>query len=161
MHTPAEEKHDEGATSQLPAQSIPAAAPTREQIKRLEAEMRKLPQIELQTDHYFADGMYARVVARPAGTVIVGKVHRKEHFYIVTKGSVQVTSDEGVKTLTAGSVLVSKPGTKRAVVALEDSICMTVHRTDKTDLSEIEEQLIEPDQEALFDSRNKLIGSEK
>lgn len=161
MHTLAEAKHDDGATSQLPAQSTPAAVPTREQIKRLEAEMRKLPQIELETLHYFADGMYARVVARPAGTVIVGKVHRKEHFYIVTRGSVQVTSDDGVKTLSAGCVLVSKPGTKRAVLALEDSICMTVHRTDKIELGEIEEELIEPDHEALFDSRNKLLGSQK
>ena len=76
--------------------------------------MMNLPQVQLQTAHFFADGMYARAVYRPAGTLIVGKVHKREHFYIVTKGSVQVSKD----VYRAGTVIVSKPGTKRAVLAL-------------------------------------------
>ena len=115
-----------------------------------------MPQAELETVHYFADGMYCRAVIRPKGTLIVGKVHKREHFYIVTKGKVEVASDTETKTYEAGAVLVSKPGTKRAVLALEDSICMTVHNTDNTDLEEIEKELIEEDTTALFDSRNKL-----
>jgi quercetin dioxygenase-like cupin family protein len=139
-------------------QPQPGAAPMRDQVLRLEAEMRNMPQIELETLHHYADGMYARVVLRPAGVTIVGKVHKKEHFYIVAKGCVRVTTDDGVKDLPAGSVLVSKPGTKRAVFALEDSICLTVHRTDKTDPAQIEAELIEPDEAALFNSSNKLLG---
>ena len=111
----------------------------------------------ISTFHYFADGMYARVLARKAGVQIVGKVHKKEHFYIVTMGSVAVSNgDDPARVYKAGSVIVSKPGTKRAVVALEDSICMTVHRTDQTDLDAIEEELMEPDPMALFDARNEL-----
>ena len=125
-------------------------------VWRLQKAMSSLPQAELVTTHYFADGMYARVLARPAGTLIVGKVHKREHFYIVTKGRVQVVTDEGTTILEAPTVLVSKPGTKRAVLALEDSVCMTVHRTDKTDLDEIEVELLEPDQTALFDARNNV-----
>lgn len=121
----------------------------------LQKAMMDLPQVELETEHYFADGMYARVIAREKDTVIVGKVHKREHFYIVMMGGVRVTTDEGVKDIWAPAVIVSKPGTKRAVLALEDSVCMTVHRTDKTELDEIEEELIEPDPLALFDSWNK------
>jgi len=88
--------------------------------------------------------------------LIVGKVHKREHFYIVAKGRVQVVSDDGVTEYEAGSVLVSKPGTKRAVLALEDSVCMTIHRTDLTDLDEIEAELIEPDVTALYDARNEV-----
>lgn len=131
------------------------ADPMRGKVAALQAEMIKLPQLELHTDHFFADGMYARVIARPKGALIVGKVHKREHFYIVTKGAVRVTTDDGVRDIHAPSVIVSRPGTKRAVYALEDSVCMTVHRTDKTDLDEIEEELIEPDDLALFDSWNK------
>ena len=124
----------------------------RNNIVALENILRTMPQMELPTDHYFADGMYARVVFRPAGTLIIGKVHRKEHFYIVAKGCVQV----GKETYPAGTVLVSQPGTKRAVLALEDSICMTVHRTKKRNLDKIEAQMVEPDKNSLFDSSNKL-----
>jgi hypothetical protein len=125
---------------------------TRAAVEALQAEMLKLPQLELQTDHHFADGMYCRVVHRPAGALIVGKVHKREHFYIVAKGRVQV----GREVFGAGTVIVSQPGTKRAVLALEDSICLTVHRTAKKNLDKIERELVEPDKTALFDSRNKL-----
>src|SRR5580765_3612102 len=135
--------------------------PTREQIYRLQAESAKLPQLTLETFHHFADGMYCRVLPRPKGAVIVGKVHKREHLYICAKGSVEVRSETGVFTLHAGDVVVSKPGTKRAVLALEDSVCLTVHRTDSTDLETIEEELIEPDDLALFDARNQPLRISK
>jgi len=128
----------------------------RNSILELENIMRTMPQVELRTDHYFADGMYARVLSRPAGTLIVGKVHKREHFYIIAKGKVMV----GKEVYEAGTVIVSKPGTKRAVLALEDSVCLTVHRTKKRNLDKIEKQLIEPDSTALFDARNKLKQKE-
>jgi hypothetical protein len=122
---------------------------TREQLREF------LDQVEMS--HFYADGMYARVCARKKDVVIVGRVHKKEHFYIVTKGSVAVTNgDDEPKIYRAGDVIVSQPGTKRAVTALEDSICMTVHRTDKTNLDEIENEVVEPEAYALFDSANRL-----
>jgi len=37
-----------------------SSIPTQEQILRLQAEMSAMPQVELKTDHYFAEGMYCR-----------------------------------------------------------------------------------------------------
>lgn len=130
--------------------------PSKEQIFALQKAMSELPQADLPTEHYFADGMYCRFLFRPAGTLIVGKVHKKEHFYMVMCGTIKVTTDHGVEEITGPKVIVSKPGTKRAVLALTDATCITVHRTDKTDLDEIEKELIEEDQTALFDSSNRL-----
>ena len=124
-------------------------------VWRLQEAMQGMEQAELETFHYFADGMYARVLPRKAGTLIVGKVHKREHFYIVAKGCVQVVTDSGTEVYDAGTVIVSKPGTKRAVLALEDSVCLTVHRTKHKDLKRIERQLIEPDKTALYDASNK------
>lgn len=133
------------------------AEPGRVEIELLQAMMLEMPQAVLPTEHLFADGMYCRVLPREAGTLIVGKVHRREHFYIVCSGTVRVTDGEGIaKDITGPTVIVSKPGTKRAVLALTDATCLTVHRTDKTDLDDIERELIEPDDSALFDSRNQL-----
>lgn len=125
-------------------------------IVALQQAMATLPQAELETEHYFADGMYARVLKRKAGTLIVGKRHRREHFYIVTQGRVAVSDGERTIEYKAGDVIVSQPGTKRAVLALEDSICMTVHRTKKRNLDKIEAQLIVPEQGALYDARNNV-----
>lgn len=130
--------------------------PSRAQIQRLQAEMAKLPQVELPTEHYFADGMYCRSLFRAAGTLIVGKVHRKEHFYVICSGTVKVTTDDGVVEITGPRVIVSKPGTKRAVLAMTDATCLTVHRTDLTDLDAIEAEVVEPEPEALFDATNHL-----
>ena len=135
--------------------------PSLEQIQRLQAEMIKLPQVELPTEHYFSGGMYCRKVFRPAGTTIVGKVHKKAHLFLCAKGQIISWAETGMKTLNPGDVIESQPGTKRVTYATEDSIGITFHVTDKTELADIESELVEPDELALFDSCNKLIESRK
>lgn len=129
---------------------------SREQIDRLQSEMVNMPQAELQTEHYFRPGMYCRKLIRPAGTLIVGKVHKEPHFFLCAKGEIIAWTENGMKRLKEGDIIESEPGTKRVTLAVVDSIGITVHRTDKTDLDEIEAELIEPDDLALFDSSNKL-----
>jgi len=131
--------------------------PSKEQIDKLQFEMAKMPQVELETEHYFSGGMYCRKLIRPAGTLIVGKVHLKDHFFMCAKGEIIAWSEKGMKTLRAGDIIESKQGTKRVTYAVTDSIGITFHKTDKTDLNEIEAELIEPDATSLFDSSNKLI----
>ena len=81
---------------------VDAAEAKRSRITDLQDFAAKLPQLELQTLHYFAPGMYARVVARPKDAVIVGKVHKAEHFYIVTRGRVAVEPAAGARPLGSG-----------------------------------------------------------
>jgi len=130
--------------------------PTREEILRLQDEMAKMPQAELQTEHYFSQGMYCRKVFRKAGTIIVGKVHKKDHFFMCAQGQIIAWSEKGMVTLNAGDVLCSKSGTKRVTMAVTDAIGITVHKTNKTDLDKIEKELIEPDELALYDSSNNI-----
>ena len=138
------------------ASQLDIAKLSRERVKRLEDEVRKLPQVELPTDHYFADGMYARVVTQDANVLVVGKTHKREHFLIIAKGSLMI----GQTKVCAGMVFVSKPGAKRALYALENCVYMTVHRTKKRNLDKIEAQLIEPQPDSLLDSSNKLKAKE-
>src|SRR5580698_10900927 len=100
---------------------------TRKAIDELQAAAAKLPQVELETDHFFADGMYCRSLFRAADTLIVGKVHKAEHFYIIASGTVTIAGDGYRETVTGPKVFVSKPGTKRAVYAHTDATTMTVH----------------------------------
>ena len=129
---------------------------SRDQVDRLQSEMALMPQAELTTEHHFSLGMYMRKVFRPAGTLIVGKVHKEPHFFLCAKGEIIAWTENGMKRLQAGDVVESKPGTKRVTLAVTDAIGITIHRTDKTDLDEIEAELIEPDTTALFDANNDI-----
>jgi hypothetical protein len=130
--------------------------PSREQIDRLQSEMVKMPQAELVTEHYFSPGMYCRKVIHPAGILVVGKVQKNPHFFMCAKGEIIAWSETGMRRLQAGDVIESQPGTKRIALAVIDSVAITIHKTDKTDIDEIEAELIEPDEAALFDGKNKL-----
>ena len=133
------------------------ALPTRGKIENLQALMAAMPQVNLaeHTKHYFAGGMYCRELFRPAGTLIVGKAHKHEHFYIVLSGEVVIAGDGYLETVKGPRIIISQPGVKRAVHAHTDAVCITIHRTDSRDLDEIERELIEEDATALFDAQNK------
>ena len=141
-----------------PAPQVPAHM--RESVQALQDAMMEMPQYEPPTEHIFHGGMYCRQVWRPAGCTIVGRVHKKEHFYMIVSGTVCITTDDGVQTITGPMLLCSKPGTKRAVHALTDALCMTFHATDATDVAQVEEELVEPEPNSKFTIGNKIKPSE-
>lgn len=112
---------------QVPAEHLP--------IYRLEAELLKLPQVEMPVDHDFCNGLYARTMHIPAGTVLTGAVHKDESFFVVRKGHLIVTTDDGSAKVGPGFMSVTKPHTKRAGVALTDVEVTTFHAnpTNETD----------------------------
>lgn len=129
---------------------------TKSAIDELQRKMSLMPQAEMLTEHFFVPGMYCRKVTRGAGTLIVGKVHKQPHFFVCASGEIAVWSENGTRILKAGDVVESTPGTKRVTLALTDAVGMTVHKTDKTELDDIEDELIEPDESAMFDAKNEL-----
>lgn len=127
----------------------------RKRVEALQAEVSKLPQYEPLTKHTFHAGMYCREVWRPAGVLVVGKVHKKEHFYLIVSGTVAITTDDGVQRITGPCLLSSKPGTKRAVYAETDALCMTFHRTDSETVEAAELELVEEDKADMYLPGNK------
>jgi len=132
-------------------------APSREEIQRLQDEMVKLPQVEgMITDHYFNGGMYCRKLTRKAGTLIVGRTYKTDHFYICVSGEIIAWSEKGMVRLQAGDIIESKAGTKRVTLAIKDSIGITLHKTDKTDFDELEAELMEPEEGSMYNFDNSL-----
>jgi quercetin dioxygenase-like cupin family protein len=106
---------------------------------------RELEPVECPLQHVFAPGAYARTMFIPAGTVIVGKIHKHAHLNILSQGTVCVkTETEGDRELTGPLTMVSPPGTKRAVYAVTDAVWTTIHLTNETDLEKIEGEVIAP-----------------
>ena len=122
----------------------------RNRVEALQAELCKLPQYEPETKHTFHAGMYCREVWRQAGVLVVGKVHKKEHFYLIVSGTVAITTDDGVQSITGPQLLCSTPGTKRAVYAETDALCMTFHVVDAKTVEDAEIELVESDPNDMY-----------
>ncbi len=107
--------------------------------------------------HTFAPGLYARQMTIPKGGIIIGKIHRHAHVNTISKGRVWVVTEFGKDEIVGPVTFVSQPGTKRVVVAQEETIWTTYHPTEETDLAKIEEQVIAPSYESLEQELMKTI----
>jgi hypothetical protein len=125
-------------------------------VQTLQAEVSKLPQYEPETKHYFHGGMYCREVFRHAGVLVVGAVHKKEHFYLIVSGTVAITTDDGVQEVTGPHLFSSKPGTKRAVYAVTDTLCMTFHAIEAKTVEEAEAELVEAEPNSMYSLGNQV-----
>lgn len=129
---------------------------SRDRVSALQDELMKLPQYEPLTKHYFHGGMYCREVWRDADVLVVGKVHKKEHFYMIVSGTVLITTDDGVERIEGPKLILSKPGTKRAVYSETDALCMTFHRTDAVTVEDAEMELVEEDEKSMYTALNTI-----
>lgn len=124
--------------------------PSRDKVNYIESLMKEMPQEELIHRDWFSKGIYARELFIPKGTLLTGKIHKYQQLNIMTKGDLSVLTDQGIKRVQAGFVVVSPPGTKRIAFAHEDSVWITVHPTDEKDVDKIEHEFIaQSDQEYL------------
>ena len=125
-------------------------ASIRERILYLEDAMKQSPhQVEIEPTHYFAKGLYAREITVPKGTLLTGKIHKAEHFNIVSKGDISVLTEDGPKRVQAPFFMVSRPGTKRVGYAHEDTVWTTIHACTETEIEKIEAELIADDYDAF------------
>jgi hypothetical protein len=132
------------------------AADMRNKVAALQVELSNLPQYQPKTTHYFHGGMYCREVFREAGVLVVGAVHKKEHFYLIVSGTVAITTDEGVQEVTGPHLFSSKPGTKRAVYAITDALCMTFHAIEAKTVEEAESELVEEEANNNYSFGNQI-----
>ncbi len=115
-------------------------------ILTIEAMIEQTPGHLERTDiplrNYFSKDVYAREIEVPAGSLLVGEMHRFKNLNILSKGSIAVASIDGVKHLKAPCTWVSEPGAKRIAYFLEDTVWTTIHGTDETNVDKIEEKFI-------------------
>ncbi len=98
--------------------------------------------------HSFGDGLYIREIFMPKGALIVSKIHKKTNPYFVLSGVCLVKTDKGTVKIEAPFHGMTMAGTKRALLIIEDTVWITVHRTDETDIKKIEEEIVAEDFEA-------------
>jgi len=127
---------------------------------RLRAHPDAVGQEAFALHHHFAPGTYAREIELPAGSLVVGRIHRHAHVNVISKGYVLVATPDGAEELRAPKTFISAPGTKRVVYAVEDTVWTTVHlnEAEERDPDKLVETLTAPTFEALDAEAALAIG---
>jgi hypothetical protein len=97
----------------------------------------------------FSNGLYLREIFIPKGWFVMGKIHKHEHPNILIKGKVVMITEEGPETIEGPHTMLSPAGIKRFLYTLEDTIWVTMHRTDFTTAMEAEADIIAPNYEDM------------
>lgn len=129
----------------------------RRKILTLEVSMTKCEQLVIEPVHYVAQGLYAREITIPKGTLLTGKIHLFEHLNIISKGEISVLTENGIRRIKAPATIISKPGIKRVGYAHEDTVWTTIHACSETDVDKIDKLLVVD----TFDEFNSLTDGEK
>lgn len=122
--------------------------PKHEKLFKLEKILLELPQVHMEPEHKFCEGMYARTILIPKGTLLTGIVHRDEFFFIIRSGDIIINDGEESKRVSTGFMEASPVGTKRAGLALDDTIVTTIHLNvdNETDPDKLwDNMVIEPE----------------
>lgn len=113
-------------------------------VDSMEAMLARCPQIDHRLEHRFTPGLYIRQITMPAGSIYTSKIHKTEHPFTMLTGLCSVLQEDGTWLhMKAPWFGITKPGTRRVLAIHEETIWLTFHPTEETDLDKIEEQVIE------------------
>ena len=90
-----------------------------------------------QCEHFFGDGVYARALEIPAGTCVIGKLHKLARICVIAKGCCTYVDEFSRRTVKSPFVGEFRPGTKTAVYAHTDTLWIAIVGTDMKDPQEI------------------------
>ena len=127
-------------------------------VQALEAELLKMPQADIITEHIFMPGVYERKITIPAWTVLTGAAHKTDYHVRLEKGTIAVNTDDGVKVFTAPFDFPAKAGMQRAGrVFDEEVVWVDVYDNldNCTDLAVLEDRLYVVPACGLADSRTE------
>ena len=77
--------------------------------------------------HSFSEGIYVREIFIKQGMFAIGKIHKFEHTFFLMKGRLLLCTQDGIEEINAPYYGNSSAGTKRVVIALEDTVFINVH----------------------------------
>ena len=94
--------------------------------------------------HTFADGVYVRQMDMKKDTVLIGAIHNHLHVWFLLTGHVTIATEDSTEDYMAPCYIVSSPGVKRAIYAIEDSIFVNIHKnpSNTKDIDKLEKEIV-------------------
>ena len=116
-------------------------------IEDVNKQLRELPQVDLNEQHLFADGMYCRQVTMPKGSLVIGHIHKKEAINVLASGKILIKTrrEDEWEEISAPFVNSTKGGMRKIIYVLEDAYFMNIFRTENTTLDKLYDECVEED----------------
>lgn len=111
---------------------------TSERFQQLEGRH----EVDLQVQHHFGGGVYAKEMKVPQGATIGQHAHAFDHLSLLAAGSVVVHTDNWTKQFDAPACIEIKAGIHHEITALSDVVWYCIHATDCTDAELVDTALI-------------------
>jgi len=129
-------------------------------MDKIEHQIGNAPQVQCPLEHFFTPEIYTRKILMPAGSLVVSLKHKTTHPFFILKGRVAVLKAlengefEREALYEAGDMGITRPGTKRFLYNIEDTIWVTCHSNPDNieDPDEMVIRLSEPNENPLIDT---------
>ena len=96
-----------------------------------------------QGDHYYGEGVMARALLIPAGTCVIGHIHKQDRICMIMSGECTFIDEWQKKTVKAPYIGEFKAGTKTAVYAHTDTLWVACLGTDSKEADVVIDDLVE------------------
>ena len=95
-------------------------------------------------EHMFVEGVYVRQMSMKSGSIVVGAIHKHLHVWFLLTGHVTIATQDSVEDYIAPCYVVSTPGVKRVIHAIEESIFVNVHKnpSNTKDVNKLEKEIV-------------------
>jgi len=113
--------------------------------------------IDAPIRQFFSEDLYAREMSIEADSWVTSKIHRTEFIFIVSKGRLIVSMDNGEEVeIVAPYIGISKPYSRRVAYIVEPTVWTTIHtRLPNETEEEIEARIIVPHNNDLLTDKMK------
>jgi hypothetical protein len=129
-----------------------------EVIDVVESIMATHKQVDCPLVHRFTNNMYVREVFVPAGTLLTSKIHKYEHPFVLSQGTITMFDGEGGQIdISAPYCGITKENTRRVVYVHSDCVFTTFHVTDKKTVEEVEDEILIKHDNPLLDENIKEL----
>lgn len=99
--------------------------------------------MDIDTKHHFSEGLYAKQISIPKGTMVCQHQHEYDHLSVLAQGKVRVLlGEDRFQIYEAPACINIKKEINHVVFALEDSVWFCIHHTFETDENKVDSVLI-------------------
>jgi len=109
--------------------------------------------------HTFADGIYVRQMDMKTGSIVIGAIHNHLHVWFLLTGHLAVATEDSIEEFIAPCYVLAKPGSKRVIYAMEESIFINVHKnpSNTENIDELEKDIVS----TTFEDYEQYINKNK